>query len=210
MSLANRRTNRISVVGAVEDPGTYELPVAGSDLLSALVAAGGLADNADRTIEIRLPPPAVPTGFPVPGPNQREPVQVAHTSYNQGMTQQVAMENRPRSLRLDLVAATTTPEQRRLSTWRWCHRHGSRKATPLCACDRVGEKTEPIRITSRAGRARPGRTCDGPGPQVFFGGSSLRPFVKSPASPSQLLSKCLFAMRRRLPSIISSSQMETS
>lgn len=52
-TLAARRTHRITVMGAVESPGAYQLPVPNSDLLSALVAAGGLTPQADRTIEIR-------------------------------------------------------------------------------------------------------------------------------------------------------------
>jgi polysaccharide biosynthesis/export protein len=47
------RTNKITVVGAVEEPGTIELPRANSSLLNALVAAGGLRKDADTEIEIR-------------------------------------------------------------------------------------------------------------------------------------------------------------
>lgn len=50
-----QRTNSITVVGAVAEPGLYRLPRATSDVLSAIVAAGGLADNADTLIEIRQP-----------------------------------------------------------------------------------------------------------------------------------------------------------
>ena len=45
----------VRVVGAVEKPGVYDLPSAGSDLLSAIVAAGGLADNAGTLVELRHP-----------------------------------------------------------------------------------------------------------------------------------------------------------
>jgi polysaccharide export outer membrane protein len=54
--LAQRRSNRVTVVGAVEEPGTYELPTSQSDLLGALVQAGGLKDEAGTLIEIRHPP----------------------------------------------------------------------------------------------------------------------------------------------------------
>jgi len=47
------RTNRITVVGAVDKPGPVDLPRASSSLLSALVAAGGLNKDADTEIEIR-------------------------------------------------------------------------------------------------------------------------------------------------------------
>ncbi len=51
--LKDRKTNQVSVIGAVEKPGSYALPVAGSDLLSALIAAGGLAEDASTIVEIR-------------------------------------------------------------------------------------------------------------------------------------------------------------
>jgi polysaccharide export outer membrane protein len=47
--------NRVTVVGAVEEPGVYEMPRNSSYLLGALVAAGGLADDAGTDVEIRLP-----------------------------------------------------------------------------------------------------------------------------------------------------------
>jgi polysaccharide export outer membrane protein len=47
------RTNRITVVGAVDKPGPVDLPRASSSLLSAIVAAGGLNKEADTEIEIR-------------------------------------------------------------------------------------------------------------------------------------------------------------
>lgn len=56
--LKSRRTNRVTVMGAVQEPGTYELPAASSDLLAALVAAGGITNEADTIVEIRHPPSA--------------------------------------------------------------------------------------------------------------------------------------------------------
>jgi polysaccharide export outer membrane protein len=50
-----RRTNLVTVVGAVESPGLKELSASQSDLLSALVAAGGLSKDASSIIEIRHP-----------------------------------------------------------------------------------------------------------------------------------------------------------
>jgi protein involved in polysaccharide export with SLBB domain len=47
-------------MGAVESPGSYRLPAGQSDLLSALVVAGGLSPQADRTVEIRHPPEPEP------------------------------------------------------------------------------------------------------------------------------------------------------
>ena len=51
--LRNRKSIRVTVVGAVESPGTYELPAVSSDLLAALIAAGGLSEKASTIVEIR-------------------------------------------------------------------------------------------------------------------------------------------------------------
>jgi polysaccharide export outer membrane protein len=55
-----RKMIRVRVVGAVDAPGVYELPAAGSDLLAALVAAGGLSEKAGTVVEIRHPNSAQP------------------------------------------------------------------------------------------------------------------------------------------------------
>jgi polysaccharide export outer membrane protein len=59
--LETRRTNRVTVVGAVEEPGTYELPPSNSDVLNAIVLAKGLTPDAGTIIEVRHPP-----GIPAP------------------------------------------------------------------------------------------------------------------------------------------------
>ena len=55
-----QRLNRVTVVGAVEEPGTKELPRGSSFLLEALVAAGGIAEDAGTMVEIRRPPDTGP------------------------------------------------------------------------------------------------------------------------------------------------------
>lgn len=50
------RSNRVTVVGAVEKPGTYKLPASNSDVLSAIVAAEGLSREAGTIVEVRHPP----------------------------------------------------------------------------------------------------------------------------------------------------------
>jgi len=50
------RSHRVTVVGAVEKPGTYKLPASASDVLSAIVAAEGLAKEAGTIVEVRHPP----------------------------------------------------------------------------------------------------------------------------------------------------------
>lgn len=53
--MQQRRSIKVRVVGAVETPGVYDLPAAGSDLLAAIVAAGGLTDKAGTIVELRHP-----------------------------------------------------------------------------------------------------------------------------------------------------------
>lgn len=54
-TLKHQRINRITVVGAVEKPGIVELPRGQSYLLDAVVAAGGLSDEAGPNVDIRIP-----------------------------------------------------------------------------------------------------------------------------------------------------------
>lgn len=53
LKFEQRRTRRVTVMGAVMAPDTYELPLASSDLLTALAMAEGLTPEADTFIEIR-------------------------------------------------------------------------------------------------------------------------------------------------------------
>ena len=57
--MVQRRTSRVTVVGAVEKPGTHELPAASCDVLSSIVMAGGLSTDAGTIVEIRRPPQQV-------------------------------------------------------------------------------------------------------------------------------------------------------
>jgi len=52
LTIKRQRANKITVVGAVDTPGVYELPVGASDLLGAVAAAGGLTDKAGMDVEI--------------------------------------------------------------------------------------------------------------------------------------------------------------
>jgi polysaccharide biosynthesis/export protein len=74
VSMRRPRTNRVTVVGAVEEPGIHELPRGSSYLLSAIVAAGGLAEDAGTQVEIRHPGGggrlATPPGYPGASPVQ--------------------------------------------------------------------------------------------------------------------------------------------
>jgi polysaccharide export outer membrane protein len=53
IDVRRQRTNRVTVIGAVESPDVYELPSGSCSLLSAIVAAGGLNEHAGTSVEIR-------------------------------------------------------------------------------------------------------------------------------------------------------------
>jgi polysaccharide export outer membrane protein len=53
VTFKEQRKNRVTVVGAVQKPGTHELPRGSSSLLNALVAAEGLSKEAGPEVEIR-------------------------------------------------------------------------------------------------------------------------------------------------------------
>lgn len=104
MTLAKRRTNRVSVMGAVNEPGTYELPRAGSDLLNAIVSAGGFTSDADRIVEARIPTQIIqntPSQSPYTGPA----AEVAQTSYGTPLVQTQTIP--AKTVQVDLVSATT-------------------------------------------------------------------------------------------------------
>lgn len=70
VAIAHKKMNRIRVLGAVKEAGTYELPPGDSDVVSAISIAGGLAEDAGENVEIRNPSsgqrsprPAVAGGF---------------------------------------------------------------------------------------------------------------------------------------------------
>jgi polysaccharide biosynthesis/export protein len=58
VELKSRQMNRVTVLGAVKKPGTYELPAHASDLLSAFVAAEGLTELAGPVVKIQKASPA--------------------------------------------------------------------------------------------------------------------------------------------------------
>jgi len=53
LTMKQCRTRRVTVVGAVNKPGTHELPRGSSSLLAALLAAEGLSKEAGTEVEIR-------------------------------------------------------------------------------------------------------------------------------------------------------------
>lgn len=55
LTMKRQRKNRVTVTGAVVEPGVYEVPRSNSTVLAALVAAGGLSKEAGAEVEIRGP-----------------------------------------------------------------------------------------------------------------------------------------------------------
>lgn len=52
VAVVQQATHRITVLGAVGDPGVKDLPRGGCDVLSAIAAAGGLTDEAGVVVEL--------------------------------------------------------------------------------------------------------------------------------------------------------------
>ena len=55
VTMKRKRMNQVTVIGAVNEPGVYELPTGGCSLLTALVTAGDLAEAAGDEVTIRRP-----------------------------------------------------------------------------------------------------------------------------------------------------------
>ncbi len=72
VTMKRKRMNLVTVIGAVNEPGVYELPAGGSSLLTALVTAGDLAEDAGDEVVIRRP-----TGGATPRPLQQHRQHVA-------------------------------------------------------------------------------------------------------------------------------------
>ncbi len=52
VEIESKAVKRVTVLGAVNDPGVHELPYGNCDLVTALAAAGGLSDEAGTEVEI--------------------------------------------------------------------------------------------------------------------------------------------------------------
>jgi polysaccharide export outer membrane protein len=103
VTMKHQRVNKVTVVGAVKEPGVYEIPRGQSDLLAALVEAGGLADNAGTMVEIRNPIRDVQPPDPVAS---AAPDGVGPVGYSAPGLATAANVAAPRhSVRVDLVSA---------------------------------------------------------------------------------------------------------
>ena len=85
VEIKSKAVNRITVLGAVLHPGVHELPRGGSDLVSALAAAGGLNGDAGTEIEIIRQPKF--------GLASQDAVPAASPSSNSGEIQLAAYQN---------------------------------------------------------------------------------------------------------------------
>lgn len=55
LAVVDQKMNTVRVLGAVEEPGEYRLPPGSSDIVAAIAAAGGLAENAGQKVDVRNP-----------------------------------------------------------------------------------------------------------------------------------------------------------
>jgi polysaccharide export outer membrane protein len=91
----------VTVVGAVNKPGTYQIPVSSSHVLAAISKAEGMTEDADTIIEIRHPAQGAPGSQAAVGPG----VQAQLAGFPSGPT---PASMPPRSVRIDLEQATAS------------------------------------------------------------------------------------------------------
>ncbi len=102
VTMKRQRSNRVTVVGAVKTAGVYELPRGSSTLLAAVVAAGGLTDDAGLDVEIRQSTPA----RNVPAPAAPDQPRIAKATEGQ-LASFEAPAGRPlQTVHVNLVSAT--------------------------------------------------------------------------------------------------------
>ena len=101
VEMKQQRMNRVTVIGAVEEPGEKELPRSSSCLLAALVAAGNLTENAGPEVEIRRPGRrnGAPNLLPPHSPRTAGGPQAELISYGE------AGPLAPKTIRVNLVSA---------------------------------------------------------------------------------------------------------
>jgi len=98
VAMEQQRVNRVTVVGAVKEPGIHELPRGSSYLLAGIVTAGGLAEDAGTHVEIRHPALGGRLAWQGPTPSAAPGVQLASNTT-------VGPNDSVRVVRLDLTEA---------------------------------------------------------------------------------------------------------
>ena len=116
LQVTEQAVNRITVLGAVTNPGTHELPRGSSDLVGALAAAGGLTEEAGTKVDVlRQGPPTFFAGTEAgPGEAAENGVQLASYDGAGGVQGSGFSDPRlnpgplPQSVRIDLAQAEPT------------------------------------------------------------------------------------------------------
>lgn len=108
VTMTRQRVNRITVIGAVKEQGVFEIPRRSSDLVAALVSAGGLAEDAGTEIEIRQPARAEDFSsardrIAVSGNDRITPA--THTALEPNLSDSAKRSQKPRLIRVNLVQA---------------------------------------------------------------------------------------------------------
>ncbi len=93
VELVSQHGHQVTVLGAVSNPGTYSVASGNSDVLTALVAAGGLREDASTNLEIRHPPAV--DGF-------------SRSVQQAGYSSMPSVYNQERTVQVDLTAAQST------------------------------------------------------------------------------------------------------
>ncbi|GIX03925.1 MAG: hypothetical protein KatS3mg113_0931 [Planctomycetaceae bacterium] len=102
VTMRHQRVNRVTVVGAVKEPGVKAIPRGQCDLLAALVAAGGLSEEAGTNVEIRNPIRDATAPDPIAQGQGYDGVRATQYSTPRGGRRAAPMQ----SWRVDLVTAT--------------------------------------------------------------------------------------------------------
>jgi polysaccharide export outer membrane protein len=97
-----RRTYRVTVIGAVERPGVYAIPATQASLLTALVQAGGLKKEAQPAVEIRRAETAEKKTLPLDNPAKDNEVEGRLTSWEESATSED-------TVRIHLISAMRSP-----------------------------------------------------------------------------------------------------
>ncbi len=116
VTVDDRRTSRVTVLGAIDKPGEYEMDTTNCDLLTAIGLAGGMTEAADTVIEVSQPPIARAGSTPqgtAPGNMPADPSQnVANVAYLAPQDPNASgqlLTGGPVRGRIDLVQATQSP-----------------------------------------------------------------------------------------------------
>lgn len=107
LMMHQQRMSRVTVMGAVEKPGVYELPRVNCSLLSAIVEAGGLAKDAGTIVEVRRGRSS--TGSPAGSSGQDRTAQhngPALTGYQSPTGSPESEAAVGGTMRIDLISAT--------------------------------------------------------------------------------------------------------